>query len=332
MFHLQARIDLEERNRAVDAEKEFDGAGAGITSGSADRLGGRMDFLTLFGGQEGGRGFFDQFLVPALQRAVAGAEYQHIAVLVGENLRLDMARPVKETFEEALAAAESGCRLAHGGFVEIGDLFHLPSNFQAATTAAMRCLDGDGQAVFFGKGCDFGGGRDRAVAAGDQRCADAGGDAPRLDLVAQCFDNLRVRADPDQAGIKHGLREFSTLGQEAVAGMHGIRAGTFGNRDQLGDIEIGLGRAHAFQRIGFIRQPDEKRILIGIGINGDRLQAIIATCADDAHRDLAAIGNQHFFHRSSPRNSMFLAAISANGPIGRNLILALTGICPARSR
>lgn len=287
--------------------------------------------MALLIGQEGGGGLFDQFLVPALQRAVTGAEDKHIAVFIGQNLRLYMARPVKEALEKAFATTEGGGCFAHGGFVEVGDLLHFPCNFQTSAATAMGGFDGDGQAVLFGKSDDFCGRRDRTVAAGHQRCANAGGDAPCFDLVAQRLDDMRIRPNPDQAGIDDGLCEFRAFRKEAVTRMDGICAGAFGNRDQLVDIEIRLGGPHAFQRIGFIRQPDEKRVLIGIGINGDRFQAVIATGADDAHRDLAAIGNQHF-HRFSPRNYVFLAAISAKGPIGRNLILALTGICPARSR
>lgn len=135
-------------------------------------------------------------------------------MLVGQNLRLDMAGPVEEAFEKALAATESGGRFANGGFVEIGDLFHLPCDLQAAPTTAMRRLDGDGQAVFFGKSGDFGGGRDGAVTAGDQRRADAGGDAPRFHFIAQRFNDMWVGADPAKAGIDNRLRKFGAFGQK----------------------------------------------------------------------------------------------------------------------
>lgn len=132
-------------------------------------------------------------------------------MLVSNNLRLDMTRPIEETFQKTLAAAEGDGRLAHGGFIELCDLFHLPRDFQAASTAAMGRLDGDGQAVLFGKGGDFGGGRNGAIAAGNQRCANTGGDAPRHDLVAQCLDDIRVGTDPDQSGIDDSLGKFGAF-------------------------------------------------------------------------------------------------------------------------
>ena len=45
-----------------------------------------------------------------------------IAVLVGEHLRLDVARPVEVPLDEALAAAECADRLAYGAVVQLWDL------------------------------------------------------------------------------------------------------------------------------------------------------------------------------------------------------------------
>ena len=155
-------------------------------------------------------------------------------------------------------------------------------------------------------------------------------------IIRACRDyglkSVAVYADPDQDAL------FVRLADEAYA-LEGVRpAETYLDINKLISIAKRAGADAVHPGYGFLSERAEfaKAVidagLIWIGINGDRLQAVIATCADDAHRDLAAIGNQHFFHRSSPRNYVFLAAISAKGPIGRNLILALTGICPARSR
>ena len=60
-----------------------------------------------------GRGrLLDQLLVPALHRAVALAEPHRVAVGVGEDLHLDVARPGEVLLEVRLGAAEVGLRLA----------------------------------------------------------------------------------------------------------------------------------------------------------------------------------------------------------------------------
>jgi len=63
-----------------------------------------VDLLALRVGQKRRGGLFDQLLEAALQRAVAGACDDDVAVLVGDHLRLDVARLVQVALDEALAA------------------------------------------------------------------------------------------------------------------------------------------------------------------------------------------------------------------------------------
>ena len=50
--------------------------------------------------------FFDQLLVAALDGALAFEEHLDVAVLVSEDLKLDVARPLDELFHVHLAVAE----------------------------------------------------------------------------------------------------------------------------------------------------------------------------------------------------------------------------------
>ena len=111
MLDLQARVHLEEVEGAVGAEQELDRAGAAI----ADRLG-RGDGGGAHAGAQvgidGGRGrFLDHLLVAALHRAVALAEMDDVAVVVGEDLDLDVARVDHGLFEDQLARAEGALGL-----------------------------------------------------------------------------------------------------------------------------------------------------------------------------------------------------------------------------
>ena len=109
----------------------------------------------------------------ALQRAVAGRDDDDVAVLVGEALGLDVARVVEVALDEALAATERGDGLADGGVVQLGDLLEGARDLEAATAAAERRLDGDGQAVLLGERDDLVGPVDRVGGAGDERGAGA---------------------------------------------------------------------------------------------------------------------------------------------------------------
>ncbi|MNS72731.1 hypothetical protein D3C72_1061510 [compost metagenome] len=325
VLDLQARVDLQERDRAAGAEQEFDGAGAGVASGSADIARGGMDAGALFVAQERRRGLFHQLLVAPLQRAVARAEHYHVAMLVGEHLGFDMARLVEELFDKAFATAKGGDRLAHGRRVQLFDLIHAPGDLHAAATAAERRLDDDRQAVALGKGQHFVGIVHRIGRAGHQRRAHLQRDLACFHLVAQPGDRFRRRADPGQAGIDHRAGKGFAFRQEAIAGMHGIGAAAARDLEQLGDIQVGVRRAVAVEAVGFVGQARVDCVDIGIGIDGNGGHAIVGAGADDANGDLATVGNQDFLHGS-------YGCSSSKAPTGLKRSQAPTGICPARSR
>ncbi len=151
---------------AVLADEVFDGARAVVAGFLADALGGLVDLLALRVGQERGRGLFDELLEAALQRAVAGACDDDVAVLVGDDLSLDVARLVEVALDEALAAAERGDGLAGGGVEQLGDLFDGAGDLHAAAAAAEGGLDGDRHAVLLGERDDLVGVLDRVGGAG----------------------------------------------------------------------------------------------------------------------------------------------------------------------
>ena len=219
-----------------------------------------------------------------------------MAVRVGDHLRFDVARPVEKLLDKTLAATEGGDGLAHRRLVQVGHFVHAPGDLHAAAAAAERGLDDDGQAVLLGKGQHLGRVLDRPGRAGHQRRADFQRDAARLHLVAERGDGGRRRADPGQAGGDHGAREARVLRQEAVARMHRVGAAARGHGEQLVDVQVGVGGALAVQAIGFVGHARVQRVEVGIGIHRDRLHAVVGTGANDAHGDLAAVGDQDFLH------------------------------------
>ena len=102
--------------------------------------------MLLLGEERRGR-LLDELLVAALQRAVARRDHDDVAVLVGQALGLDVPRLVEEPLDEALAAAEGGDRLAHGGLEQVGDLLDGAGDLEAAAATAVGRLDGDRQPV-----------------------------------------------------------------------------------------------------------------------------------------------------------------------------------------
>ena len=81
VLDLQAGVHLEEGDQAVLADQVLDGACAVVAGLLADALGGLVDLLALRVGEERRGRLLDELLEAALQRAVAGAGDDDVAVL-----------------------------------------------------------------------------------------------------------------------------------------------------------------------------------------------------------------------------------------------------------
>ena len=91
MFDLQARVHFYKIELSLFI-KEFDRADAAIADAANDFRRARADFLALRSIEAGGGGFFDDFLMVALNRAIAVEEMNGVAVRVAQQLYFDMAR------------------------------------------------------------------------------------------------------------------------------------------------------------------------------------------------------------------------------------------------
>ena len=121
MLDLEPRVHFDEPER-VGAQpfgavgNEFDRAGADITDGARRLDCGCAHLRAQLRRHAGRRRFLDHLLVAPLQRAVALAEMNDIAVAVGEHLDFDMARRGNVFLEQDTARTERRFRLANGAF------------------------------------------------------------------------------------------------------------------------------------------------------------------------------------------------------------------------
>ena len=93
------------------------------------------------GVERGRRRLLEHLLVATLDRAVPLAEGRHVAVLIGEELDLDVSRPFEEALEEDGVVAERGCRLAPRRSLRLGELFRRTHDAHPAPAAAGGRLD-----------------------------------------------------------------------------------------------------------------------------------------------------------------------------------------------
>ena len=301
MLHLDARVHLDEEELALLVE-EFERAGPAIAhcrAGAADPL---AHLAPLLCGDSRCRRFLDDLLPPPLQRAVALAQRDDVAVMVAHHLELDMPRQLEEFLHVDGVVGESGQRLCLGD-VDGAREGRLAVHYaHAAATAATRGLDDHRVA-------DGAADPEALVDVVGQRSVRArhAGHAGLLhhldggDLVAEQADGLAARADKDKTALFDTLGEVGVFGQEAVARMDGDRVGHLGGADDGRHVEVAVLR---------LRRPDAHRLvgeqhvleaLVGGRVDRYRLDAQFAAGAQDTQRDLAAVGDDDLLEHCATR-------------------------------
>jgi len=105
-------------------------------------------------------------------------------------------------------------------------------------------------------------------------------------------EDLRGRADEDEAVAAADLSEVRALGEKAVARVDRLRARDERGRHDRGDVQIGRARRGRTDADRFIGEVDRQAVRVGLAVHGDRLDTELAAGADDAHGDLAAIRDE----------------------------------------
>ena len=88
------------------------------------------------------------------------------------------------------------------------------------------------------------------------------------------------------------LGEAGVFRQEAIAGVHRIRAGDLAGRQQRRDVEIAVLRRRRADADALVGQPHMHGVGVGGGMHRDGGDAEFLARAQDAQCDLAAIGYQ----------------------------------------
>ena len=290
MLDLEAGVHLQEEG-VLALDDEFHGAGIGVADGAGGVLGRRVQLLTQRPRKVGRRCLLDHLLVAALQRAVAGVQVGDAPMAVAEDLYLHMARPLQVPLQQHSVVAEGGRGLAPGAGQFGGEILRPQDGAHALAAAARAGLDQHGEADPRGLGRQQRVVLIRAVVAGHG--GHAGGDhqALALRLAAHGANGGRRRADEGHARIGAGLGEIRVLRQETVAGVNGLGAGSARDVEDGIAAQVGLRRGGGTDGVGFVRLAHMQGRGVSLGEDGDAAQAQAPGCADNAHGDLAAVGD-----------------------------------------
>ena len=117
-------------------------------------------------------------------------------------------------------------------------------------------------------------------------------------LLPISVDRFGRRPDERQARVAARARERGVLGEEPVAGMHGVRAGRAARRRSACRCG-GSSRTPGSARCGpaWSASRDVPRAAVAVRIHRHRRDAELPAGADDAHRDLATVGDKDLRRR-----------------------------------
>ena len=133
---------------------------------------------------------------------------------------------------------------------------------------------------------------DRLGGAGHDRHAGGLHQLAGPGLRAHRLDRGGGRPDEGDPLLLERGREGGVLGQEAVAGVHGLGAGLLDDLEQLVDLQVGLGGRAGAEQVGLGGALDVLRVAVGLGVDGDGGDPELVERADDADGDLSAVGDK----------------------------------------
>ena len=88
------------------------------------------------------------------------------------------------------------------------------------------------------------------------------------------------------------LGEVRPLGKEAVAGVDGLGAVVGGDFDDLLELQVGLAGRRRADVESLVGVAGVDGVAVSVGVDGDGADGQLAAGPEDAHRDLAAVGDQ----------------------------------------
>jgi hypothetical protein len=272
--------------------EELDGAGAGVPGPPAQLGRAAPDLGLLPGPEQGARGLLDHLLVVTLECAVAEADGPHAAVVVGDDLDLDVAGVQDLAFEEHRRVAERVTGFGPGRLEGAGQLRGVGHPADAAAAAPAGRLDEQRVADRLRRGGGLVEVGDGAAAPRDDGNAGRLGEPLGSDLVAEPPHGVAGRTDEDDAQLVAQVDEPGLLGDEAPARPDGVRAGRDQGLFEPSVVEVGLRvppdalverrcRADARRLVGL---SDEPGVPVGLGVERDGRQTVAALVVELGHR------------------------------------------------
>jgi len=295
MFDLDAGIHFEKVKVAGIIDEELHRTGVFVLNGLGKFDGGFPHPFTEIAIEEGGGGFFEKFLVAALDRAVAFADVDNFSALIAEDLEFDVVRFFNIFFKIDVGISEGFFCFHACGEEAFDEADVIVSGSHSFAPSAGDRLNHYGIADLF---CGF----DRFLLGSYWAIASRGdGDAGFAGIfssegfISHSADRFgRGTDEADVAGLAN-FGEVGVFGEESVARVNGVHVSNFGGGDDSVDFQITLSAGTWPDTDGFIGGLDVEGVVICLGVNGEGANAHVFAGADDAECDFAPICDKNFF-------------------------------------
>ncbi len=130
---------------------------------------------------------------------------------------------------------------------------------------------------------------------------------PAARITAACgglrphqLDRVGRRPDPRQPRLLDQPREGGVLGEESVAGVNRLRARAQRRLDEHVAAEVALRGRSGADEVRLVGGAHVRAPPVGLRVDGHATDPELAQRAEDADRDLAAVGHQHLRERRHP--------------------------------
>ena len=211
VFDLDAGVHFHEVEIPVVVDEILDGAGILVSDAFAELDRGIAHLFAKLGGHERGWAFLHDLLVTALQGAITLAEMNDAAVLVAEDLELNVVGIDDELLDVNGTVTKSFFGLHAGGVVTLNKAALVAGDAHTASTTTGHGLDHHGITDLASHAEGLGFVRDDAIATRGNRNAGSAGAVTGGIFVAHHANRLGCRTNElDIAGSAH-IGEVSVL-------------------------------------------------------------------------------------------------------------------------
>ncbi len=195
VLNLDAGVDLDEVVAVLLVDKELGGTSVAVVDRPGELHCVVQDGVSDILGEVLGGGDLDDFLMSALDGAVALVEVDNVAVVVAEKLNLDVLGLVEEALDEDGAVAEGRLGLGGGALECFLERLLFADDSHATATTAISSFDDDGESVLVRKLLNLFEPLDGALRTRDNGDIGSNGKLASGNLVAKSIDHLRRGAN-----------------------------------------------------------------------------------------------------------------------------------------